>query len=247
MKLILTIYLTALLTITMYGQNGDTCQCRLVYGNWFSPTLVTYHHDSLVTYNQATHIKDTLFWRKKEHFFSDTIYNVESYNWRIGRTLIVKNGNIGRMLNGNFYTLYPYSLQDSGEIKKVFWEDMDRIGGKTYKFLYGRKIEFFTQEKINGQLCNCYNYHDYLYSNIDKAYPSAEELNLIQFTDSFGIEGNGRFIPFESRCEFGNPQGNTPSNYCYLKGIGEVYRSKVKIYYLTPFCEKFIKKTFYQN
>ena len=231
----------------MSGQNADTCQCRLVYGNWFSPTLVTYHHDSLVTYNHATNIKDTLFWLNKERHFSDTILNIESYNWSKGRTLIVKNGNIGRMLNNNFYSEYPNNLQDSGEIIKVFWVDIDKNINDTFKFLYGRKIEFFAQEKINGQLCNCYNYNDYYYSNKDKAYPSPEELNLIQFTDSFGIEGNGRFIPTDSRCYFGNTQENTPSTDCYLKGIGEVNGYKVKIYYLTPFCEKFIKKTFYQN
>jgi len=93
------------------GQIIDTCNCKLIYGNWYNPTMVIYHHDSFATYFHSISPKDTVFKMIKGIKEKDTIFNPRFYNWIERNTKTVNNGELGSKINGTFYPKYLSEIQ----------------------------------------------------------------------------------------------------------------------------------------
>lgn len=244
-----------ILSFLASGQTNDSCQCRLVFGNWFYPTLVTYHHDSLVTYTRAFGPNKKALDLNQKYHFNDTILSLEMYDWNLktSKTLLHQKGNIGLKFNDKFYVEYPNKLIDSGKTLKTFWLGKGLMIDTSVTFLYSKKMVFEKPEIINQEICNCFNEFNYLYTPIlpRQAYPS--ELDNINFTDSHLTHltnDSNLFIPTDSRCYFGSEQFKE----CYLKGIGiislqEPYpaSTKIKVIFLTKSCDKFLKTNFFKT
>ncbi len=247
MNLIFTILFISFFSSSLYGQVNDTCQCRLVYGNGLFPTLVTYHHDSLVTYTNALIPNDTLIKLGKRYQFKDTIFGLEMYNWdKKGISYFIKDGNIGRSLKGEFYTEFTKEIKDSGNTINTFWIGQFYLMPNV-DFLYGRKTFFERPTIINNQTCNCFNTLDYFYKNSQINNLNYKKLDSIKFTDSDSTEDSNIFIPTDSRCWIGVEKSKT----CYLKGIGTINISepypkeiKLNIVYLDKECDKFLTNKF---
>lgn len=247
MRLILILLIVVLSNLKLYGQDSDSCQCRLVYGNWFSPTLVSYHHDSLVTFTHSKYPKEEVYRLNKQNNKKDTIYGLDMYKWHeLGSTFIIKDGDIGRIFNNQFYPEFPKRLMDSGQVIKSFWTERS-FWSDTITMLYGRKTLFERPSEINSQTCNCFNQLDYFYDNINYKELDLHELDSLKFTDFDNNTDSNLFVPTDSRCYFGFEKFKT----CYLKGIGTILltepypnRTEIKIIYLTKACEKFLKNKF---
>jgi hypothetical protein len=250
-RTIICFYLFLFLTSNNWGQIADTCQCRLIYGNWLHTTLVTFHHDSFVTYENSRNPKDTIFNFIRKNGSKDTVFVPEFYDWLdYKKTYSIRNGNIGNKIGLEFFTEFPIVLQDTNEIIKTFY--LEKIYWCDSFILAAKKITFNERLKINNSICNCYDYDKYFYSgDFNKIELTFQKLNSIQFTNYGDTFNPNAFILEDGGC---GPNLNI-SKTCYLQGVGIVSVTtpwdqpfpkeiKLNIVYLTNSCKKYLNEKF---
>jgi hypothetical protein len=244
---------------TIGQSEKDTCQCQLLYGNWAEAVLVTYHHDSLVTYARSIFLKEHLFKLLKDLSNRDTIFGISDYNWFPNtRTYTIRKGEVGNKLGAIFFNEFPNEIIDSGTTLKSFWltkpDKTDSLLGYSKEILLSHERFYETPIKINGILSSCYKYSDpYVFTgDFNKLDISHEYLLGLPYYETWNdVVDSPSFVVKESICEM------TIDNYktCYLPGIGEFEISvdydkpfpeniSRKIIYLTPQCNKYLFENF---
>lgn len=196
----------------VFGQTNDTCQCRLIYGDVMYPTLVTYHHDSLVSYKRAIHLNN---YKVLDKFNIDSVFRIENYKWHTWtQTYLLRNEGIGQKVNDDFYIFHPFNLLNIGE--KFNSYGLEYSNTLKDSVLYKDSYEIVSHFKLNGNKCNCYESERYaLNSDINLIDLSRQSLESIYTTESMVAEDTTAFV-WADACEFGIIKT------CYLTGIGSV-------------------------
>ncbi len=249
------IFLFLCLTSNVWGQSSDTCQCRLIYGTWLNSTLVTFHHDSFVSYQYSRNPKDTIKNIIRNNGYKDTVFFPEFYDWsEFKETYSIRNGNIGNKIDQEFFTEIPEILKDTNQkiktyyIRKLaYWSDS--------LILAAKETSFKERLKINDKICNCYNFKEYKYSgDFNKIKLTFQNLNSVNFTNNSDSIIENTFVFDDSHCNF----SIFDSKNCYLPGIGLVSLTsnlghpfpkeiKLNIVYLTRSCKEYLSKRFQSN
>ncbi len=228
------------------AQTTDTCQCRLLYGNWANPILVTYHHDSLVTYHNMLSPKPHVYKMIKDLKRTDTLFNPEDYIIHPHAThLNIRKGDIGKKIGNSFFPEYVNRNIDSGYTQKTFWINEYASSSE----LFGVRLFYDRPQLINRTRCNCFNYDaPYRYVGAYNHFiTNPEQLFGVPFVEFPTQADSNIFIPASSNCDFDLKK----TKICYLRGIGVITmeepfseNKQIAVKYLHNGCKLFLKKTF---
>lgn len=230
--------------LTIWGQNPDTCQCRLMYGNALHSTLVTYHHDSVVSYRNSIFPKDTLFKMLAKKNRTNSVLRPEYYEWhKFTIDYFYNDKAIGKMLKGQFYPMYYFDIIPIKSQYNSYYLEFNKAYNDS--FLYKEEFEIGSYQKIDGKDCNCYTSDRFRFKgNFRDINLTRDNLNTVSNLDEHSSDTTNVFV-WDDACTMG------VFKYCYFKGVGFVsvdypYPDDLifKIKYLHPNCNTFFKTKF---
>ena len=239
------VILFTIFSLTVLAQNEDSCQCKLMYGNMLHPTLVTFHNDSLVSYQYASLPNDSVY-KILGTASAESIFKIKNYKWyKSTRTYYYNKEGIGEKINGEFYIFHSFKLLDIG----MKYSSYKISFSETYNdsVLYKDAYEIESHYKFNSTICNCFDSDRYMYNgDFKKLDLNRKSLELINTTDSLDSKDKNIFV-WADACTFGVVRT------CYLTGIGPVsigimdnqYNSdnyKVPVVFLDSKCKEFFEK-----